>query len=67
MASTSMGGRSWYQSWWDDQRWHSRHCVSRHTVPHSGHCPCVSNVCHEWPHVQAHRALAGGSHAHFGQ
>ncbi|MFB6247217.1 MAG: hypothetical protein ABEL97_01450 [Salinibacter sp.] len=67
ISSTSTGGRSWYQSWWGDHWWHWWHCVSRQTLPHSGHWPCVSNVCQAWPHSQVHSALAGGSHSHFGQ
>ena len=41
--------------------------MSRQTVWHFGHSPPVSNVFHEWPHEQAHRAEAGGSQEHFGQ
>lgn len=67
MASISTGGRSWYQSWWGDQAWQARHCVSRQTLPQRGQRPCVSNVFQACPQVQDHRASGGGSHLHFGQ
>jgi hypothetical protein len=41
--------------------------VSRHTFPHFGHCPPVSNVCQTFPHAHCQRASGGGSQRHFGQ